>query len=146
MSRDPQCIFCRIANGELPSAKVLETAELLAFLDINPVNHGHILLIPKSHYPTLPDLSDDLAAIAGSLLPRLCRTVQAVVGVTDLNVIANTGRDAGQTVDHVHWHIIPRFRGDAVRWPWPHIPYDEGEMETMRSKLESALGAKSTGV
>jgi histidine triad (HIT) family protein len=139
VSHDPSCIFCKIATGQIPSSRVLETAEAVVFLDINPVNLGHILLVPKAHHATIAELPDDLAAAAGLLLPRLCRAVLSVSGADGLNVIMNMGRVAGQTVDHVHWHVIPRSQGDAVRWPWPHVAYQGQELETLRSRLEQAL-------
>ena len=132
-------IFTRIIQGEIPALKVLETDLALAFLDISPVNPGHVLLIPKADYPTLAELPDELAAHLGSLLPRLCRAVQAASGADSFNVICNNGLVAGQTVSHVHWHIIPRFPNDAVRWPWPHSSYGEGESSVMQARIVSAL-------
>lgn len=132
-------LFAKIARGEISCAKVLETDRALAFLDVNPVNHGHVLLIPKDVYPTVADLPDDLAAHLGSLLPRLCRAVKAATGAEALNVIANSGPAAGQTVFHIHWHIIPRFADDAVRWPWPHSPYAEGQSQAMLARILAAL-------
>jgi histidine triad (HIT) family protein len=139
MSHDPGCVFCKITRGELPSARVLETDQAVAFLDINPVNPAHVLLVPRAHHATLADLPDDLAAHAASLLPRLCRAVRQVTSADGLNVIVNLGAIAGQTVDHVHWHIIPRHRGDAVHWPWPHVACSSQEMAELRSRLESVL-------
>lgn len=143
MSREPSCIFCKIASGEFASARVLETPDALAFLDINPVNPGHVLLVPKHHHATLADLPDDLAASTAALLPRLSRAVKKLTGADGLNVIVNLGRVAGQTVDHVHWHIIPRHSNDAVRWPWPHASYGEGEMEALRGTIAQELAQSS---
>jgi histidine triad (HIT) family protein len=138
---DPHCIFCKIVRGEIPSAKILETVDVLAFLDINPVNPGHTLLVPKAHHAQLSELSDAVAAAAGSLLPRLCRAIAAATGADGLNVIVNNGRAAGQTVDHGHWHIIPRFADDAVNWPWPHSPYSGDQLGQMKFRIERALAA-----
>jgi histidine triad (HIT) family protein len=140
--RDAHCIFCKIVNGEIPSAKILETVDVLAFLDINPVNRGHTLLVPKAHHANLSELPDAVAGAAGSLLPRLCRAVVAATGADGLNVIVNNGRAAGQTVDHGHWHIIPRFAGDAVNWPWPHSPYVGDELAQMKFRIERELNAQ----
>ena len=112
---DPACLFCKIVRGEIPSARVLETDHAVAFLDINPVNRGHVLLVPKAHHATLADLPDDLAAETARLVPRLARAIRAATGADGLNLIVNNGRAAGQTVDHGHWHLIPRFVGDPVR-------------------------------
>lgn len=135
MSRDPACIFCKIAHGEIPSARVYETEHAVAFLDINPVNRGHLLVVPRAHHPTLADLPDDLSAHAASLLPRLCRAVRAATGAEGLNIINNLGRVAGQTIDHIHWHIIPRRGDDAVDWPWPHETYVGDELNQMQFRI-----------
>jgi histidine triad (HIT) family protein len=138
-TRDPHCIFCKIASGEIPSARVLETEHAVAFLDLNPLDPGHTLLVPRAHYTVLADLPDDLAAHAGSLLPRLCRAVKAATNAQGLNVLVNSGRVAGQTINHCHWHVIPRFAGDPVRWPWPQGKYSGDEMAQMKARIEQAL-------
>jgi histidine triad (HIT) family protein len=143
MGQDPACIFCKIASGEFSAARVLDTADAVAFLDINPVNHGHLLLVPKAHSATIAELPDEISARASALLPRLCRAVLAVTGADGLNVIVNLGRVAGQTVDHVHWHIIPRHQGDAVRWPWPHVAYTGDEADQLRLRIERELDRPS---
>jgi histidine triad (HIT) family protein len=135
------CIFCKIARGEVPSARLIETGLAIAFLDINPVSHGHTLLVPRAHHPSLSDLPDALAGEVGSLLPRLCRAIAAATGAHGLNVIVNNGRAAGQTIDHCHWHIIPRFSDDSVNWPWPHSEYAGDELEQMRFRIERELKA-----
>lgn len=140
MSRDPDCIFCKVIAGELPSSWVLQTDAAVAFLDIQPVNKGHLLLVPRDHHATLADLPDDLAAHAASLLPRLCRAVRAATRCDGLNVIVNLGPVAGQTIDHVHWHVIPRFHNDAVHWPWPHDAYQGDELGQLRFRIERELG------
>jgi len=145
VSHDPGCIFCKIARGEIPSARVLETDHAVAFLDINPVNPGHVLVVPKAHHTQLGELPEDLAAHAGSLLPRLCRAVRAVTGADGLNVIVNNGRVAGQTIDHVHWHVIPRSRHDAVHWPWPQAEYVGDELRQMQFRLEHELNPAPAG-
>jgi histidine triad (HIT) family protein len=136
---DPSCIFCKIAAGSIPSARVFETDHAVAFLDIHPVNLGHILLVPKAHFAHLSDLPDDLAAHAGMLLPRLCRAVLSATGAEALNVIVNHGPAAGQTIDHVHWHLIPRRADDAVHWPWPHLAYEGEGLNAMRTRIEQDL-------
>jgi histidine triad (HIT) family protein len=138
-AHQPDCIFCRIVGGEIPSAKVLETDDALAFLDIHPVNKGHVLLVPKVHHASLLELPEGMAAHAASLLPRLCRAVQAATGADGFNVIVNNGRAAGQTVDHGHWHIIPRFVDDPVNWPWPHSDYVGDELGQMQFRIEREL-------
>lgn len=133
------CIFCKLVRGEIPSARVLETDRAVAFLDIGPLNPGHVLVVPREHYESLPDLPDDLAAATAALLPRLCRAVRDATGAEGLNVLVNTGRVAGQSVDHVHWHIIPRHSGDALRWRWPAGRYQGDELEALRSRIAARL-------
>jgi histidine triad (HIT) family protein len=136
---DPHCVFCKIVCGDIPSARVIETDESVAFLDINPVIHGHTLLVPKAHYSTLADLPDALAGAVCSLLPRIARAVFAATGAQGLNVIVNNGRAAGQTIDHCHWHFIPRFNDDPVNWPWPHSEYAGDELRQIRLRIEREL-------
>ncbi len=142
MVSEPSCIFCKIVAGIIPSLKVLETDHALAFLDVNPVNLGHILVVPKSHHANLAELSEAVAAHIGSLLPKLCRAVQSATGAAALNVVINNGRDAGQTVDHGHWHLIPRYPGDAVHWPWTHVAYPPEGPDPLRERIASALASE----
>ena len=119
--RDPDCIFCKILEGDIPAVKVLETPDCLAFMDIGPLAEGHVLLIPASHVETIDRMSaTDAAAMLGQL-PRLVRAVQAAAGCEGVNVLQNNGAVAHQEVMHVHFHIIPRNPGDAFRFNWPEI-------------------------
>lgn len=139
------CVFCKIVSGQIPSCTVLETDDALAILDINPVNAGHVLLIPREHHANLYELSDDLAARVASLLPRLARAIQQATGADGLNVIINNGRAAGQTVFHGHWHLIPRFLDDAVNWPWPHSEYVGDELAQMQFRIKRELDPSHEG-
>lgn len=139
-AQEPSCLFCKIVRGEIPSTPVLETAEAIAFLDIHPVNRGHVLIVPRGHYTDLAALPGDLAGHIASHLPTLCRAVRAATGADGFNVIVNNGAAAGQTIHHVHWHIIPRFDNDAVNWPWPHTEYVGDELGQMRFAIERELG------
>ena len=136
----PDCLFCKIARGQVPSSVVLETDDAVAFLDLRPVNKGHVLLVTKAHHADLTDLPVALASQMGALLPRLCRAVKAASGAAGFNLIVNNGECAGQTVFHSHWHIIPRQPDDAVRWPWPHSEYSGDELGRMRQAIERELG------
>jgi histidine triad (HIT) family protein len=142
---DPKCIFCKILRGDIPSSKVLEDDHAVAILDIHPVNLGHILLIPKEHHADLTELTDAAAAQTAALLPRLCRAVRSATGADGFNVIVNNGRAAGQTVDHGHWHIIPRFHNDPVNWPWPHSEYMGDALPQMQFRIQRELEAEHSG-
>src|SRR3954468_21579872 len=115
-----ETVFSKILRGEIPSHKVYEDERVFAFLDVNPLSRGHLLVIPKEPAETLDQLSDESAAALGRVLPRVCRAVVAVTGVREYNVLENNGRGAHQLVDHVHFHIIPKpnsREGLGVGWP-----------------------------
>ena len=123
-------VFSKILRGEIPSHKVYEDERVLAFLDVNPLTRGHVLVIPKEPAETLDQLSDESAAALGRVLPRLCRAVKRVTGVTAYNVLENNGSGAHQAVFHVHFHIIPKPSADeglGLQW----VP----------KKLDGAAGA-----
>ena len=115
-----ETIFSRIIRGEIPCHRVYEDDHVLAFLDINPLSHGHTLVIPKRPAPTLAELDDDSAAALGRILPRLCRAVIAATGTREYNILQNNGAGAHQAVFHVHFHIIPKptaTQGLGITWP-----------------------------
>lgn len=112
-------IFSKIVRGEVPCHKVYEDELVLAFLDVNPLSRGHVLVIPKEPAVTLDELSDESAAALGRVLPRLCRALKRVTGMTAYNILQNNGSGAHQAVFHVHFHIIPKPNSDeglGLRW------------------------------
>ncbi len=138
----PDCIFCKIVAGDIPSAQVLETDHLIAFLDIGPVNKGHTLLVPKAHHETLADAPPELMAKVGEALPQLAAAVAAATGAEGYNLHQSNGACAGQVVPHLHFHIIPRFEGDGFVKHWQQTSYDDDEMEKMREAIASRLDAR----
>jgi histidine triad (HIT) family protein len=115
-----ETVFGKIIRGEIPCNKVYEDEKVLAFLDINPLSEGHVLVVPKEAAETLDRLSDESAAAVGRVLPRLCRAVVAVTGIKEYNVLENNGQGAHQAIAHVHFHIIPKpgpREGLGVGWP-----------------------------
>lgn len=107
------CIFCKLAKGEIPSAKVYEDAHSFAFLDIDPLTKGHTLVVPRKHYARMEDMAGgDMEALMGTIA-RLVPAVQRGSGAPASNVAFNNGPEAGQEVAHVHCHIIPRTAGDG---------------------------------
>jgi len=135
----PDCIFCKIVAGEIPSAKVYEDAAKLAFMDINPVQPGHVLLIPKKHYERLTDLPEETAADLASALPRLARAAVAAARADGFNIFQTNGRCAGHSVSHVHIHIIPRRNNDGYSFHWRPGQYAPGEQEAWRKKISDEL-------
>lgn len=107
-------IFSKIIRGEVPSHKIYEDDHVIAILDIAPLSEGHALVIPKEPAESIDQLSDDFAAAAGRVLPRIVRALKKVTGATAVNILQNNGSDAGQAVPHVHFHVIPRFKGRGI--------------------------------
>lgn len=103
-------IFSKIIRGEIDSHKIYEDDFVIAILDIGPLSEGHALVIPKEPAATIDELSDEHAAAVGRVLPRITRAIKKVTGATAINILQNNGEDAGQAVEHVHFHIIPRFK------------------------------------
>ena len=133
-----ECIFCLIAQGKIPSSKVYESDSLYAFLDLNPMQKGHTLLIPKKHAKDIFDLDPALGSELVSAMQKISRAIMEVTGATGLNIYQNNGRSAGQEVDHLHWHLIPRF--DGVKC-WPQGKYDSmDEMNDFAARIRKSLG------
>jgi len=133
------CLFCRIAAGEIPCTKVHEDDVCLSFMDINPISPGHTLIIPKRHYTYVMDMPPDEAGHIGSLVPRLAAAVKAAVGADGLNLLENNGRSAGQVVMHVHFHLIPRWPGDELGFRWPAKKADFGVLKQQAEKIQAGL-------
>ncbi|HET9930233.1 MAG TPA: HIT family protein [Polyangiaceae bacterium] len=137
-----ETIFSKILRNEIPCHKVYEDAHVLAFLDINPLSRGHVLVIPKEPAETLDALSDEASAAIGRVLPRLCRAVKRVSGASSYNILQNNGAPAHQAVFHVHFHIIPKpneTEGLGIRWPSGKLPNDQGA--ALATELRAALGS-----
>lgn len=112
------CIFCKIAAGEIPSATIYEDADFRVILDIEPASKGHALILPKEHYANLYELPDEVASKALVVAKKVITKMKDIVGCDGYNVVQNNGEAAGQTVFHFHIHLIPRYEGDhvAIRW------------------------------
>lgn len=133
------CLFCKIVRGEIPAAKVYEDDELIAFLDIKPVNPGHVLLIPKAHHETLLQTPPKLLESMMAMVPSLARAAMQATGSEGFNLACNTGTVAGQVVFHTHLHIMPRKAGDGYEL-WHGEPYaDQQEADRVANAIRSAL-------
>lgn len=134
-----ECVFCKIIAGEIPSERVFENDQVVAFLDINPIAPGHTLVVPKAHYENLLDPPPEaLLAVVGAAR----KVARAVVAATDgegFNFFQFNGACAGQEVFHLHFHIIPRRPGDGVSYQWRQGQYGEGEMGALGAKVREAL-------
>ena len=139
MDRDPNCIFCRIAAGEIPAAIVFENEAVVSFLDIGPLAVGHLLLIPRAHHAGLTDLPPDAAAELAREVPRLSRALLEVTGAPAFNLLVNQGREAGQEVPHLHLHLIPRVAGDGLGYRWTPGSYRDDQAQQLAEAYRSAL-------
>ena len=133
------CIFCKMAAGQVPVTKIYEDEIVLAFLDIGPVSDGHTLVIPKQHFEKLHDCPPQLLGQVGSCLGRIARAVEVAMSSDGYNVLCNNGRAAGQLVEHLHFHIIPRNSGDGVFNRWPAYKYQQGKIEEIAAKIRRSL-------
>ena len=112
------CIFCKIANGEIPSATLYEDEDFRVILDLGPASKGHALILPKEHAANIFELPDDLAAKAIVLAKKIATTLKEGLHADGVNIVQNNGEVAGQTVFHFHMHIITRYKGDTVNMGW----------------------------
>lgn len=128
------CIFCKIVAGEIPSYKVYEDENVLAFLDIAPVSHGHTLIVPKKHWQNMEDISDADLAVLISGVKKVGSLIKTKLGCEGYNITENNDPIAGQVVTHIHWHIIPRKENDDLEL-WPQGKYGEGEAEEIIKKF-----------
>ncbi len=130
------CVFCKIINNEIPCYKVYEDDKVLAFLDIKPVNPGHTLVIPKTHYQNLEEISEDDLAFLMNAVKKIGKLLKDKLNVIGYNVHENNDLIAGQAVPHIHFHLIPRVEGDDLEH-WPGGEYKEGEAEEVLKKLKN---------
>ncbi len=138
MSED-DCVFCKMVAGEIPVTKIYEDEAVLCFLDIGPLSDGHTLVIPKQHFGQLHECPAEVLSQVGSQLGKIAKAVAAAMDSDGYNVLCNNGRAAGQLVEHVHFHIIPRNTGDGVFDRWPAYKYQEGKIEQIAAKIRENL-------
>jgi histidine triad (HIT) family protein len=133
--RDPDCLFCKIVAGEIPSQRVDEDERTVAFMDINPATRGHALVIPRAHAVNLLEIdAEDLSATMAAA-QRLARTAVERFGADGVNLINSCGAAAWQTVFHFHIHVIPRYTDDPLRLPWTPAPGDPDEIAEAAAQL-----------
>ena len=116
--KDQNCIFCKIANGDIPSATLYEDNDFRVILDLGPAAKGHALILPKEHFANLYELPDEIAAKALVLAKKMASKLTEILKCDGFNVVQNNGVCAGQTVFHFHIHLIPRYENDHVGLGW----------------------------
>ena len=132
------CIFCKIIEEELPCYKIYEDKRMVAFLDNNPISKGHLLVVPKEHHLNLLDTPIDLLKDVIAIVQKLAVIVIEAVGAKGFNLSVSNGKEAGQTVDHLHFHIIPRFTGDNFH-SWSGKALSDDEMKHVAGTIKKLM-------
>ena len=134
-----QCVFCKMVAGQIPVTKIYEDEVVLAFLDIGPISDGHTLVIPKQHFERLHDCPAELLGPVASNLGKIAKAVAAAMGSDGYNLLCNNGSAAGQIIEHLHFHIIPRNTGDGLFSRWPAYKYPEGKIDQIAAAIRENL-------
>ncbi|MDD3999299.1 MAG: HIT family protein [Bacilli bacterium] len=129
------CVFCKIANGEIPSYRVYEDQDFLAFLDLSQATIGHTLVIPKKHYDNIFDLNHEEAGKLMQVAVKVSQKLQSSLQIKSLNLLNNSGALAGQTVNHFHVHLIPRYENDNLIMKFPQNQLSKEEFEDLLNKV-----------
>ncbi len=133
--KDENCIFCKLANGEIPTATLYEDDDFRVILDAGPASKGHALILPKEHFKDLYELDDEVASKALVLAKKMITKLTDVLGCDGYNIVQNNGETAGQTVFHFHIHLIPRYKDDEVGLGWKMGELTEEDKEEILSKM-----------
>lgn len=137
--KQTSCIFCKIANGSIPCYKVYEDNEVIAFLDINPASRGHTLVLPKEHFSSMVTCPRDLLDHVYEVAQLIAQAQIAQLGASGCNIISNVGSAAGQTVEHFHVHVIPRYTDDGLKLEFPPKQLTAGDMESVLSSIQKGM-------
>ena len=138
MNKD-DCIFCKIANGEIPSATVYEDSVCRVILDVNPANKGHALIIPKEHFDNIYSIDAETAAKIFTIATEVAKAQKAELNPDGLNILQNNGEAAGQTVFHFHMHLVPRYIKDNVTMTWIPGKADTEELSALSKALRKRI-------
>lgn len=136
---EEKSIFTRIIEGEIPCFKIFENEYVYSFLDINPACPGHVLVIPKEPASYLHELSPESSSELGKALPRICKSIIEITGASSYNIIQNNGSEAGQTVFHVHFHIIPKYPESTHSFTWKTVKLDNKAALELSQKISDNI-------
>lgn len=136
---EKDCIFCKIANGEIPAATIYENSDFRVILDVAPANRGHALIIPKEHFKDIFDIDALTAGKLFSLATEVARAMKGVLHCDGMNIVQNNGVIAGQTVFHFHLHLIPRYEGDCVTVGWKPSESNPEELQELAKELRKKI-------
>ncbi len=134
--KDNRCIFCKLANGEMPAYTIYEDDIYRVILDANPATKGHALILPKEHFEDIYSLDDEFGMMMIPLARRMATIMTDALGCDGFNLVQNNGEEAGQTVNHFHLHLIPRYKNGPKMLEWSHLSLAPEEMEELCSKLK----------
>lgn len=132
MKKD-DCIFCKLANGVIPTNSLYEDDVVKVIFDAGPASSGHVLILPKEHFDNVYALDDDTAAHVFQVAVKVAKALKEGLNLEGLNIVQNNGEIAGQTVFHFHMHIIPRYKGDTVNVGWKPGEVTDEEIEKIKS-------------
>lgn len=138
MKKD-DCIFCKIAAGEIPSSTVYEDDYFKAILDLGPAAKGHTLVIPKDHSDDLLTVGEETAKRAAGTISKVANGVKEALGCDGINVVQNNGEAAGQTVKHLHFHIIPRYNNDGLAIGWKPGSASQDELKATAELIKDKI-------
>jgi histidine triad (HIT) family protein len=133
------CVFCRLRDGQIPSTRVYEDERTIAFMDINPLNDGHTLVISRVHAATIFEVDEADLGAAIATAKRVANAIRQALRPDGLNLLQANGAAAFQSVPHFHLHLIPRFTGDGKGFDWPIVPGDRGRIQGVAEKIRTAL-------
>ncbi|MBD5523743.1 MAG: HIT family protein [Lachnospiraceae bacterium] len=133
--KDANCIFCKIANGEIPSQTLYEDETFRVILDLGPATKGHALILPKEHYANLYELPETTAGEVMKLAKKMAATMTERLGCEGFNLVQNNGDLAGQTVFHFHMHLIPRYRADGQKIGWKPQEVSQEELKAVKDQI-----------
>jgi histidine triad (HIT) family protein len=139
MAHDPDCIFCKIIDGDIPSFKVFEDEKTLAFMDINPVNPGHVLVAPKYHAADVMQIPTDWLKATIASAQTVAQAVDKALKPGGINILQSNGAAAGQSVFHLHVHIIPRTVGDKLTFDWGIAPGDMDAIGAVAEQIRASV-------
>jgi len=136
MKKD-DCIFCKLANGDIPTNALYEDDNVKAIFDLSPASKGHIIILPKEHFDDVYSIDEETAAHVFKVATKLAKAMKEALNCDGMNILQNNGAIAGQTVFHFHMHIIPRYLGDNIKISWNQGSISEDETNDLIKKIQN---------
>lgn len=137
--KDNNCIFCKLANGEIPTNTLYEDEDFRVAFDLGPATKGHALIIPKNHYRNIYDIDEEIIGKAAKLAKKMAKVMTDTFGADGFNLMQNNEEVAGQSVFHFHMHLIPRYKGDNAIKFWKPLEADSEELAKMAEEIKNAM-------